>query len=164
MRVAQAVIRFFGGAVFVVCALAWGREKAKALYKRQKLTAALADFAAFCGERISAFRDPLDVIFASFENNVLGASGFIGILRSKGCRAAASDAAATLSAEDAALLLEFAKKIGGENGDAQAALCTYTASRLENSASRQLGELADKARLYRLLPTLAALSAVILLI
>lgn len=158
------MMRLCGGTVFIVCVMLWGRERAASLYNRQRLTKALASFTAFCGERISSFRDPLNVIFDSFENDILDEFGFISVLREKGIAAAAEMMSPALLKEDAALLTEFSKKIGGENPESQYALCSYVSAALEAGSQKQLEELAVRAKMYRLLPPLAALSAVILLI
>ncbi len=158
------MIRLCGGAVIVVCMLFWGREKASELYERQRITKALSVFVLFCKDRISAFRDPLSVIFAAFENDVLESAGFIAQLRCCGCRAACETVLSKLSANDAALLSEFAEKIGGGDEASQTVLCAHVAEGLDKSSNAQLEELAGKSKMYRLLPALAALSLVILLI
>ena len=60
--------------------------------------------------------------------------------------------------------MSFADRLGAGYEESQLALCTYTASSLEQSAAEQEQAMGEKLKLYRLLPALAAASAVILLI
>lgn len=163
-RCKKLIERLIGGAILIGCTASWGKQASSKLLHRQQLTAALADFAEYCGERIRLFRDPLDVIYASFENDILAKEGFTQSLRLSGAAIAAASMEDKLLGGDAAVLREFSKKIGQGYSDEQAALCTFTASSLRESEKRQLAELPGKTRIYKLLPPLAAASAVILLI
>ena len=78
--------------------------------------------------------------------------------------AAAKTLSASLTEKDARTFISFADRLGGGYEESQLALCTYTASSLEQSAAGQEQAMGEKLKLYRLLPALAAASAVILLI
>lgn len=158
------MIRLAGGSIVFICALLWGHGRSECLYRRQRLTAALAAFAEFCGERIASFREPLDTIFASFSNDELGKRGILQILRHDGAPAAMRAVMPELDESDAAVILDFSVKIGMGYGEAQKTLCDHTAAALRESARRQEEALADKTRIYRLLPPLAAASVIILLL
>lgn len=156
--------RYIGGAILILCAFLWGRERCAAVKRCCEITAALASFVRYTGERISSFRDPLDVIFASYEDKCLEECGFLSTLRGNGATSAAALLKGLLREKDAAILSSFAAGIGGGYEESQLSLCKYTSAALEQSASEQESKMADKLKLYRLLPALAAASAVILFI
>ena len=158
------MIKIAGGAILILCAVLWGRERCTALRKRCEITAALGAFVRYTGERIGSFRDPLDVIFAAYTDKCLEECGFLPVLRESGASAAAKTLSGTLSEKDARTLMSFADRLGAGYEESQLALCTYTASSLEQSAAEQEQAMGEKLKLYRLLPALAAASAVILLI
>lgn len=148
----------------VLCTVLWGHQSAEKLAYRQRLTAALASFIEYCGERIKIFRDPISVIYSSFENEILNDCGFVSHLRMSGAAAAAKCVADILLPEDAAILREFSGKIGQGYGDSQKSLCDYCSAALRESEKKQLSDLPGRVKLYRFLPPLAAASVVILFI
>ena len=158
------MIKIAGGVILILCAVLWGRERCAALRKRCEITAALGAFVRYTGERIGSFRDPLDVIFAAYSDKCLEECGFLPVLRESGALAAAKTLSASLTEKDARTFISFADRLGGGYEESQLALCTYTASSLEQSAAGQEQAMGEKLKLYRLLPALAAVSAVILLI
>lgn len=158
------MIKIAGGVILILCAVLWGRECCAALRKRCEITAALGAFVRYTGERIGSFRDPLDVIFAAYSDKCLEECGFLPVLRESGALAAAKTLSASLTEKDARTFISFADRLGGGYEESQLALCTYTASSLEQSAAGQEQAMGEKLKLYRLLPALAAASAVILLI
>lgn len=158
------MIRLAGGAILVVSAVIWGRRQGESVKKRCAITAALCNFVRYTGERIETFRDPLCDIFSSYRDDVLGECGFIAALKESGAAAAVAAVRDLMCPEDAAIMESFAKKLGATYEAGQRAMCEYTASALQKSAEAQKEELSQKLRLFRVLPALAAASAVILFI
>lgn len=158
------MIRLAGGVILVVSAVIWGRRQGESVKKRCALTAALCDFVRYTGERIETFREPLCDIFSSYKDDVLSDCGFIAALRESGAAAAVAAIRELMLPEDAAIMESFAKKLGTTYEAGQRAMCEYTASALGKSARVQKEELSQRLRLFRVLPALAAASAVILFI
>ena len=105
------------------------------------------------------------------ENNTLKTSaselitsGFMEELNENGFQKALMSVQHMLPGEAMEILLPFAKRLGGGDREAETALCLRTAALLSELCEKLREKLPEKTKMYRALPLLCALSAVILII
>lgn len=158
------MLKYIGCAVTVVSAWLWGLEKSTALKKSARLTVALCDLVKRTGEDIAVLCRPLDEIFGTYKSDALEEAGFLCVLREKGFYNAVLTVEPLISDDAAEILKPFAERLGGGDREAQTALCKRTAQRLFDLSEKEREKLTEKTKMYRALPLLCALSAVILIL
>ena len=107
---------------------------------------------------------PLGEIFASYSDSLLSQTGFMAELNENGFQKALLSVQNLLPEEAMEILLPFAKRLGGGDREAETALCRRTAALLSELCEKLREKLPEKTKMYRALPLLCALSAVILII
>lgn len=153
-----------GGVVLVVCAFFYGLEKSRVETKKLEMTESMCAFVEYIGQQIETFRTPLQRIFEEFSDERLEKEGFLNILRERGLSASLTQIKEKLPREAFCEMERFSNSLGAGYEKGQAELCSYTVKRLEKTAFEGRERLAQRLRMYRLLPVLLALSLVILLL
>lgn len=158
------MLKYIGCAVTVASAAIWGFEKSCSLKKSVLLTEALRDLVKRTGDDIDMLCRPLGEIFGSYSDSLLSQTGFMAELNENGFQKALMSVQNLLPEEALEILLPFAKRLGGGDREAETALCRRTAALLSELCEKLREKLPEKTKMYRALPLLCALSAVILII
>ena len=156
--------KIFGALLFSIAAYFWGREKGRLEEEKILILEALISFVAYTEEEITNFKTPLFRIYSEFHDSCLDKIGFIPLLRSEGIEKAKDVLKGKISESSFKDVSAFAKGLGGGYSEGQKKLCEITLKRLEKSVKDLKVSLAERVRMYRLLPILISVSVIILLI
>ena len=158
------MIKIFGALLFSLAAYFWGRERGRSEEEKILILEALIFFVDYTQEEITNFKTPLFRIYSDFDNPILQKIGFISLLRNEGVEKATEVLCGKISESAYKDVKVFAKGLGGGYSEGQKKLCEITQKRLEKVLKDQKSSLAERVRMYRLLPVLIAASVIILLI
>ena len=151
-----------GAAILLIAAGGMGWTEIREGRVRVAELRALVKLIRFIRENIERLSKPLGEIFAEYADPLLESSGFLPTARREGMERAAHSVRWHLSEEERAILYSFAAALGKGYREEQAELCRMTESRLSD-AERELRESAPgRERLWRSIPVLMALSAILL--
>lgn len=153
-----------GSAVLVMTSLAVGHTAVASRNARIRQTHSLAELVRFIRSNISFFLTPLDGLFAAFDDEYLGKTGFCEILRRDGLDAALKSGSLDLSPETEKIMDRFVSKLGKGLRDEEISLCDYTAGRLSEEERRLCDELERCRDMYRFVPPLGALFVIVCLL
>ena len=161
---AQVIIKLSGCALTVLSSVLWGQKKIRAERRKTAELGSLVSLVGFIGANISHFCRPLPEIYADFSDELLDSSGFTGLLRENGLKAALEGSSLSLDKNVMDGLTKFAARLGGDYRDEQIELCEYERKRLLSALKERKTAAHDKEKLYRTCPVLLALSAVLMFI
>ena len=156
--------RLIGAAMIMFSSVMFGRMKISEERKKRALILGITDFVRGIRDHISHFRRPLAEIYNSLSIPALEPCGFIDQCRKNGIHTAWERISPMIPAESFAVMEEFVRRIGSGYREDELELCAYTIRRLESIGELASAELKKSEKLYRNLPPLAALSAVLLVL
>ena len=159
----EIVLRAAGALLFVGAAFLWGQSEIRAGRRRIRELEAAGALCRFIRQNIERLATPLPDIFAAYEDPVLSAIGFLPILRREGFRAAVEGADWEIGEAERAVLCSFADALGRGFREEQVSLCRYTEDRIADAADALKKSAPDRERLWRSIPVLGALSALLML-
>lgn len=156
-----------GAVVLLVSSLIYGRQKIHAERRRLGLTEAMCEFVGEIGDSIEHRMRPLPDIFRSYRNQALEECGFLPAVRENGLRNA-WDACAPCFRELDGRIFErmsaFCDEIGRGYREEELELCSLTIKQLRDECARLKNDSKNKEKLYRTIPPLMAMSAVLVLL
>ena len=158
------IVKAVGAALLVAASVGFGVSGVRTERRRRRELDACLALLRHIRENIGTLARPLPEIWDRFEDPVFRESGFLTVLRREGLSAALEAAPPMLGEGERALLAEFAASLGRGYREEQVALCRYTEEKLGDAAEALARSAADRERLWRSLPVLAALSAVLLML
>lgn len=156
--------KLIGAAMILLASVMFGRMKITEERRKNTLIVGMTEFVRGIRDNISHFRRPLGEIFESLSIPALETCGFIDLCRKNGIHTAWESISPLLPKDTAAVLEEFVRRIGSGYREDELELCAYTLQRLESIGEAESAELEKREKLYRNLPPLAALSAVLLVL
>jgi len=160
----EVLVRCFGAVLLLAAAAGWGFCEIRDGRRHILELEAVLDLIRAVREGIDRLSAPLSEIYAAYENPVLRESGFLTLLREKGMAEAVEGTEWRLSPEELAVLRDLASRLGRGFREEQAALCRYAGDRLEDALEKRRTDEDGRARLWRSIPLLAALSLILLLL
>ena len=113
---------------------------------------------------ISSFKTPLDGIFNNYRSDLFDSVGFSDAMKSEGLCAAFSRSYLDIPSEVETHLIEFSCSLGTGYADDEIKRCDYYVSVIQEIAEKERTRVEKSRELYRFLPTLAALSVIIILL
>ena len=156
------ILKGLGGLILLAASVGYGQARiAEEKRRRGELEALIALVSVIRGE-IGALSRPLSDIWASFSSPALEKNGFLPALRRDGFVRALAAADWRLTEDERAPLLPFAASLGKTYREEQVALCRRTEEKLGAVLSALEKNGAEREKLWRTLPPLAALSAILL--
>ena len=160
----EIVIRCLGAVLLLTAAAGWGFYEIREGRQRIRELEAVRDMVRTVREGIDRLSAPLSEIYASYENPTLAACGFLHLLRTAGMERAVEDTEWRLSPAEQGILSELALHLGRGFREEQTALCRYAEDRLSDALEKRRADEDGRARLWRAIPLLAALSLILLLL
>ena len=160
----ELLLRSFGAVLLLAAASGWGFCEIRDGRRRILELEAVLDLIRAVREGIDRLTAPLSEIYAAYENPVLRESGFLNLLREAGMAEAVEKTEWRLSSGELAVLRDLASRLGRGFREEQTALCRYAGDRLEDALEKLRAEEDGRARLWRSIPLLAALSLILLLL
>ena len=158
------MLKFIGVILILLCSSLYGKALSLRAISFLRTNEALLSFVMYVNTSIKTARSPLPSIFATFSNDELESNGFCKTIREEGINAAIMIIKDNISKESYDAMVYMSKNLGGIDAKSQEEICTYTEKRLRDELERIKKDMNDKKKMYRLLPVLAGLSAIILLI
>lgn len=163
----ELIIKTAGSATLVFSTIYYGAVMIRE--ERSKLTTAdaICEMMRYVRDNIEHFMKPLPDIFASYRNDALERTGFLADVRENGLKYAQIDrhfGKNSVDTEVLAVLNDFCGKIGGGYRDDEIRLCDYSIAQIEKRTAKMKDDFSSKAKIYRTLPPLFALSVLLILI
>lgn len=158
------MLKIIGIFLILFCSFLYGKGLSARAESFLRTNEALLSFVMYINTSIKTARAPLPDIFKTYTNTELEQNGFCDIIRKEGIIDALQSIKDDLSNETYDAMLYLAKNLGGIDTKSQEEICMYTEKRLRDEIEIIKKDMNDKKKMYRLLPILAGLSAVILLI
>ncbi len=155
-------IRAAGALLLLAASICFGAANIRAERKRRRELDALLALVRHIRENIEHLARPLHEIYALFDDPALASPGFLTRLRASGFPAALAETELSIGGAERAVLVPFADSLGRGYREEQIALCRYTEEKLSELAESLAKSALDRERLWRALPTLAALSLILL--
>ena len=156
--------KLIGGGLIMLASLLYGRMKIAEERKKSALAEGTVEFVRAVRDNISHYKKPLSEIFDSVRIDALERCGFLPACRSDGIRAAWETGTLKLPGKMSEIMCAFAERIGSGYREDELELCGYTLTQLEKHAEGVRTERENREKLYRNIPPLAALSAVLLVL
>ena len=156
------ILKAAGAVLLLAAAGGYGLSRIREERLRLRELEAMAALVRTVRESIEHLSRPLPEIWARYADPFLEECGFLPVLREEGFAAALVRTG--ICSRDGDALREFAAALGKGYREEELALCRYTEERLEDRAQLLRKEAPARERLWRTIPWLAALSAVILLL
>lgn len=157
------IFKPIGALALLAAAVVWGFGRIRSERRTTEQIAEMCALVGFIRDNVVHFNRPLPDIYADYYSRLLDDCGFIAVLRSRGL----PDALECLSIADdeiARQLRSFAERIGTGYTDETTELCEYTLARIEPALEKRRGAAHDRERLYRTMPILLALAAIMMFI
>ncbi len=129
-----------------------------------KITESLISFTSYIGTSIKTLRIPLKNIYSNFENEDLTEIGFISELKELGLSKAVEKLEGILTQEGLNAMNYLNSNLGGIDINDQYNLCLHVENKLKVELENIKKKYKEKRRMYRLLPILCGISAIILLV
>lgn len=158
------MLRIIGCVLTVICTALWGVKMSRTLKEKEKMTASMCAFIKNCGDKIELLCLPLSRIFAEYDDIVLTKSGFMEVLLEKGGEIAVSDYSESFIPGADKLMQDFFTSLGDGDRQSEVNLCRAVYRELSERLSEFRESLPGKMRIYRILPLMLSLCAVILII
>lgn len=158
------MLKIIGCSIILICSFIWGFEMSSKVKRESELTQALCGLVKRIGNEISILCRPLKEIYASFSDELLDTYSFSDSLRREGLSHALEKLRTNIPPEVYAVLSAFASALGGENREEQTALCKNCEKALSDIYEKQKEGMTERIRMYRAMPVLTVLCAVILII
>ena len=149
------------GIVFILLSsVLLGRSLSCGIDSSLVLNETFLSFVMYINTSIKTARTPLQTIFSSFTDEC----GFADAVRGKGLEKAIDERKSEMTAETYEAMTYLAQNLGGIDANSQFEICEYTEKRLRKEIEKLKKDLSEKKRMYRMLPILAGLSAIILIL
>lgn len=158
------MLKTIGMILILICSVLYGKALSGRAASFLKTNEALLAFVMYISTSIKTARIPIPTIYDTFTNDELEDIGFCKAIRENGLYSALADIRNNVSKESYDAMMYLCKNLGGIDAKSQEDICSYTEARLRDEISRIKKDMNDKKKMYRLLPILAGLSAIILLI
>ena len=156
------ILKAAGAVLLLTAAGGVGLSKIREERRRLRELEAMAALVRTVRENIEHLSRPLSEIWARIPDPFPGEPGFLSALREEGFSTALLRT--EVCSRDRDLLEEFAASLGKGYREEELALCRYTEERLTDRAAALVREAPSRERLWRTIPLLAALSALILML
>ena len=159
------MLQWIGGALLFGSACCLGWHYAGIEEGRVRQTEGFLLLVRHIRTRIVCFCDPIERIYADFQNPALEACGFLPAMRAGGLADAlqACKDRLYIGEEEMRTLAAFGAELGKSDTTAQAAVCDYTMKEIEAVLHRRKEEAPRRARAARSLGVCGGLARVILL-
>lgn len=125
---------------------------------------ALCDMIQYIRDNIDHLMKPLPEIFGSYRNDYLETIGFLPQVRHAGLKQAWNEQSFAFSGEPFLLLSNFIRTIGNGYRTEELRLCDYTITRLNETLEHLRRDSSNRLKLYKTVPTMFALSIILILI
>ncbi|MBQ8370669.1 MAG: hypothetical protein IJY35_11890 [Clostridia bacterium] len=156
-----------GALILIAASLIYGRQKVLEERRKLRLTEALCDLVKQIGDNIDHRLRPLPEIFRTYRNEALEECGFLKSVRETGLREAWESRSAYFRMLDGKVSEQFSAfclEIGRGYREEEVKLCTFTAKQLQEECAKLRNDAKNKEKLYRTIPPLMAMSAVLVLL
>lgn len=163
----ELIVKTAGSVTLVIAAIYYGTVMI--CEERSKLITAdaICEMMQYVRDNIEHFMKPLPDILASYRNDTLEKIGFLGDVRENGMKYAQLDRYFGKNAVDGevfAVLSDFCGKIGEGYRNDEIRRCDYAIAQIEKRTAKMKDDFSSKAKIYRTLPPLFALSILLILI
>lgn len=156
--------KIIGALILLLCSVGYGFIRIREERRAAAEVEAFAGLIRTVRENIAHYMKPLPEIFASCSGGILEENGFLPLCREKGIRAAWREVPMKLTPKLRTVTEDFVSRIGGGYREDELHLCDYTLEQFEKAEKEMRTELGNREKLYRTIPPLLALSAVLLFI
>lgn len=160
--------KIIGGILLLAASVGFGLIKIREERRRIRLARAFCELVKHIRENIAHYMKPLPEIFRTADCPILEEHGFLGDCRERGIRLAwekFSDSAENILPERVKrVLAEFSESIGGGYREDELNLCDYTIAELERAVREMTEDSVGKEKIYRTIPPLVALSAMLIFV
>lgn len=156
--------KIIGAVILLAAAVGYGYIRISEERKKAAEADALADLIRTIRGNIAHYMKPLPEIFLSCTGGILEDNGFLPLCRSKGIRAAWEAVPMKLPEKLRTVMTDFVSRIGGGYREDELHLCDYTLEQFDKVSREMRTEMENREKLYRTIPPLLALSAVLLFI
>ncbi len=156
-----------GACLLISSSIYYGASMIREESRKLTTADAVAELIRYIRDNIEHFMTPLPDILDSFENKTLENCGFLHEVRRLGLRETAEKLSSVIGSADrevTAAFRDFCVGIGGGYKDDEVRLCDYTLERIGRRIGQMKSEHAGKVKIYRTLPPLFALSAILILV
>ena len=159
-------VKVIGICLILASACAFAYVTIRDSKERVSVCGALIDFVSYVDARIFYFRDPLDAIFDSYENDALEQSGFVNALSERNVSRAieVSRTGALLSPEIRKVMSDFSDRLGKTPVDDQHNNCRYCIDALNVEYDKLRTEVPKKAKSRSSIAVIGALALILLII
>ena len=159
--------KLIGAVILMAASLIYGRQKVSEERRRLRLTEALCDLVKQVLDHIEHRLKPLPEIFRDYRNSELEACGFLEAVRGRGLREAWEKHGGCFRGLDGRMMTQisaFCLEIGRGYREDEVELCTFTLKQLQEECTRLKNDAKNREKLYRTIPPLMAMSAVLVLL
>ncbi len=157
------IFKTAGGIAILVTAVYFGLSKVNELRTRLNALRSVLALIAHIKRRIECFREPLFSIYASFDDDHFDSTGIGSRLRQGGLACTAEHLIGLTDSEKLSLI-EFEKKLSEYYPADAVRLCEMKEAEFGEILNTASESFKTKAKLYKILPVLAALSVILLMI
>jgi len=158
------IVKWIGAGVVLIAAWLFSigliREHREVLQELE----ALCNMVQFIRDNIDHLMKPLPEIFQSYNNDYLETIGFLPRIRCTGLIQAWEEHTFSFSGEVFLLLSDFMQTIGCGYRTEELRLCDYTLTRLNENLELLRRDSSNRIKLYKTVPTMFALSVILILI
>ncbi len=158
------MLKASGIIIVLVCSVFYGRSLS---YKADEAVAvidSLINLVKYIKTSIKTERLPLGAIYGSFNEPKLEEIYFMKHLRAFDFDEAITALNDIISDEAIKIIRHMIDRLGGDDSNSQIEICNYVESELTREAENLRKNLSERKQMYRLLPVLTGLSAIIVFI
>jgi len=157
-------VKWLGAGILLIAAGLLSRGLTHEHRKVLRELEALCDMVQYIRDNIDHLMKPLPEIFASYQNDYLETIGFLPRIRHTSLKQAWEEQSFSFSGESVFLLSEFVRTIGSSYRTEELRLCDYTLTRLNETLEHLRRDSSNRLKLYKTVPTMFALSVILILI
>ena len=158
------LVKWIGSGTIIVAAWLFSISMIHSHKKILRELEALSNMVQYIRDNIDHLMKPLPDIFLSYQNDYLETIGFLPRIRHTSLKQAWEEQSFSFSGESVLLLSEFVRTIGSSYRTEELRLCDYTLTRLNEMLEHLRRDSSNRLKLYKTVPTMFALSVILILI
>lgn len=156
------MLKLLGILAILSAAYFFGKSASEEITEKLSVTEALISLIRHIETSISTVRMPVNSIFDNYSDKALDKYNYSVTAAKQGLSAANKLIKDVIASEVFDVMEYLAENLGGIDVENQVKLCTYTETRMNAIYERDKLKLADKKKVYRVIPFLVGVSVIIL--
>lgn len=156
------MLKLLGILAILSAAYFFGKSASEEITEKLSVTEALISLIRHIETSISTVRMPVNSIFDNYSDKALDKYNYSVTAAKQGLSAANNLIKDVIASEVFDVMEYLAENLGGIDVENQVKLCTYTETRMNAIYERDKLKLADKKKVYRIIPFLVGVSVIIL--